>query len=110
LSDPVVRRACASLPRQAHRYRRSHPYATGRGQNKEQGRRIKYKRTPQTERPERDVKELNAFLARVKLTGLFKQTSIWFSYSFGSRGEISVANFNSGDGTRNGPVLVADFI
>src|SRR5215475_11251198 len=25
LSDPVVRRACESLPRQAHRYRRSHP-------------------------------------------------------------------------------------
>jgi hypothetical protein len=44
-------------------------YATGRGQNKEQGRRIKYKHTPQTERLERDVKELNAFLARVKLTG-----------------------------------------
>src|SRR5262249_862371 len=44
-------------------------YATGRGQNKEQGRRIKFKRTPETERLEGDVKELNTFLARVKLTG-----------------------------------------
>jgi hypothetical protein len=44
-------------------------YATGRGQNKEQGRQIKYRRTPQTERLEREVKELNTFLARAKLTG-----------------------------------------
>src|SRR5262249_10365889 len=44
-------------------------YATGRGQNKEQGRRIKYNRTPETEKLEADVKELNEFLARVKLTG-----------------------------------------
>jgi len=33
-------------------------YATGRGQSKEQGSRIKYKRTAQTEKLERDVKEL----------------------------------------------------
>jgi hypothetical protein len=44
-------------------------YATGRGQNKEQGRRIKYKRTPQTEKLERDVKELNEFLMRCRFTG-----------------------------------------
>jgi hypothetical protein len=44
-------------------------YATGRGQHKERGRTIKYKRTPQTEKLERDVKELNEFLMRCKLTG-----------------------------------------
>jgi hypothetical protein len=44
-------------------------YATGRGQSKEQGSRIKYKRTAQTEKLERDVKELNAFLMHCKLTG-----------------------------------------
>jgi hypothetical protein len=44
-------------------------YATGRGQNKESGRKIKYKRTPETDKLERDVKELNEFLARFKITG-----------------------------------------
>jgi hypothetical protein len=44
-------------------------YATRRGQDKERGRRIKYKRTPETKKLEADVKELNEFLARVKLTG-----------------------------------------
>jgi hypothetical protein len=44
-------------------------YATGRGQNKERGRKIKYKRTPETDKLERDVKELNEFLARSKITG-----------------------------------------
>src|SRR5262249_31760046 len=44
-------------------------YATGRGQNKERGRIIKYKRTHQTEKLERDVKELNEILRRCKLTG-----------------------------------------
>jgi hypothetical protein len=45
-------------------------YNTGRGSNKERGRIIKdYRRTPETERLERDVKELNEFLARVTLTG-----------------------------------------
>jgi hypothetical protein len=45
-------------------------YASGRGQNKERGRIItNYTRTPKTERLERDVKELNEFLAGIKLTG-----------------------------------------
>jgi hypothetical protein len=45
-------------------------YSTGRGQNKERGRIIKdYERTPKTERLEADIRELNDFLARVKLTG-----------------------------------------
>jgi hypothetical protein len=44
-------------------------FATGKGQNKEKGRRIKYKHTPETEKLEADVKELNEFLARMKLTG-----------------------------------------
>jgi hypothetical protein len=44
-------------------------YATGRGQNKERGPIIKYKRTPETEQLERDVKQLNEFLARFKITG-----------------------------------------
>jgi hypothetical protein len=44
-------------------------YATGRGQNKERGRKIKYERTPETDKLERDIKELNEFLARFKITG-----------------------------------------
>jgi hypothetical protein len=44
-------------------------YATGRGRYRESGRRIKYERTPETERLERDIKELNEFLAGVELTG-----------------------------------------
>jgi hypothetical protein len=44
-------------------------YASGRGQNKERGRIIKnYKRTPKTDKLESDIKELNDFLARIKLT------------------------------------------
>jgi hypothetical protein len=41
----------------------------GRGQDKERGRRIKYKRTAETDRLEQDVRELNEFLARFTLTG-----------------------------------------
>jgi hypothetical protein len=45
-------------------------YATGRGRHKERGRIIRdYERTPETERLERDIKELNEFLARFELTG-----------------------------------------
>jgi hypothetical protein len=45
-------------------------FGTGRGQNRERGRIIKnYTRTPETKRLERDIRELNDFLARVKLTG-----------------------------------------
>ena len=45
-------------------------YATGRGRYRESGSIIKnYKRTPETERLEAAVKELNEFLARVELTG-----------------------------------------
>jgi hypothetical protein len=44
-------------------------YATGRGQNKEKGPKVKYTPTPETKRLEGDVRELNDFLARVKLTG-----------------------------------------
>jgi len=45
-------------------------YATGRGRHKERGRIIRdYARTPETERIERDIKELNEFLARIELTG-----------------------------------------
>jgi hypothetical protein len=45
-------------------------FATGRGRYRESGPVIKdYKRTPETERLERDIKELNEFLAAVELTG-----------------------------------------
>jgi hypothetical protein len=44
-------------------------YATGRGRNKERGRVVKYKRTPETELLEADIRALNDFLARFTLTG-----------------------------------------
>jgi hypothetical protein len=44
-------------------------WSTGRGKNKQQGRRIEYTRTAETDRLERDVKELNEFLARFTLSG-----------------------------------------
>lgn len=44
-------------------------YATGRGRNREKGRIVKYKHTPETERLEADIRELNEFLARFDLTG-----------------------------------------
>jgi len=44
-------------------------FATGRGRYRESGQGIKYKRTPEIERLERDIKELNEFLARFELTG-----------------------------------------
>jgi len=44
-------------------------YATGRGRYRESGPVVKYERTPETERLERDIKELNEFLARFELTG-----------------------------------------
>jgi hypothetical protein len=44
-------------------------HATGRGRSRESGRRVEYKRTPETERLEADVRELNEFLARFNLTG-----------------------------------------
>jgi hypothetical protein len=44
-------------------------YASGRGRNREQGRKVEFKRTPETERLEKDVRELNEFLARFTLTG-----------------------------------------
>jgi hypothetical protein len=44
-------------------------YATGRGRYKESGPVIKYKRTPETDRLEADVKDLNEFLAGFELTG-----------------------------------------
>jgi hypothetical protein len=44
-------------------------FATGRGRNREQGRIVKYKRTPGTERLEADIRELNRFLARFTLRG-----------------------------------------
>jgi hypothetical protein len=45
-------------------------FATGRGRYRESGPVIKdYERTPETERVERDIKELNEFLARFELTG-----------------------------------------
>jgi hypothetical protein len=44
-------------------------YATGRGRYRESGPVIKYERTPETERLERDIKELNEFLAGFELTG-----------------------------------------
>jgi len=45
-------------------------YATGRGRNREKGKIIRnYKRTPETERLEADIRELNEFLARFNLTG-----------------------------------------
>jgi hypothetical protein len=45
-------------------------FATGRGRYRESGPAIKdYERTAETERLERDIKELNEFLARFELTG-----------------------------------------
>jgi hypothetical protein len=44
-------------------------HATGRGRNREQGRIIKYKRTPETELLEADIRALNDFLARFSLIG-----------------------------------------
>ena len=44
-------------------------YATGRGRNRERGRRVNYERTPETKRLEADVRELNEFLARFDLVG-----------------------------------------
>jgi hypothetical protein len=44
-------------------------YATGRGGNKERGRKIKFQHTPETERMEGDVRELNEFLRRFELLG-----------------------------------------
>lgn len=44
-------------------------YATGRGRNREKGRVVKFKRTPETERLEADIRELNEFLAHFNLTG-----------------------------------------
>jgi hypothetical protein len=44
-------------------------YATGRGRNKESGRSVKYDHTPETERLEADVRELNDFLAPFELMG-----------------------------------------
>jgi hypothetical protein len=44
-------------------------YAAGRGRKRERGHRIKYTHTPETERLEADVRELNEFLARFELMG-----------------------------------------
>ena len=44
-------------------------YATGRGRDRERGPKVKYKRTPETERLEADVCELNEFLAQFELMG-----------------------------------------
>jgi hypothetical protein len=44
-------------------------YATGRGRNREKGRIVKYKHTPENERLEADIRELNTFLTRFTLTG-----------------------------------------
>ena len=44
-------------------------YATGRGRDRERGRRVNYKHTLKTERLEADVRELNEFLARFELMG-----------------------------------------
>jgi hypothetical protein len=51
-------------------HRKGRTHATGRGRHKERGRIIRdYERKPETERLERDIKELNEFLARFELTG-----------------------------------------
>ena len=44
-------------------------YATGRGRNRESGRPVEYPHTSQTERLERDVRDLNDFLAGCVITG-----------------------------------------
>jgi hypothetical protein len=44
-------------------------YATGRGRSRESGRRVEYKRTPETERLEADIRELNEFLTRFQRAG-----------------------------------------
>jgi hypothetical protein len=44
-------------------------YASGRGRYRERGPIIKYKRTPETERLEGDIRKLNEFLAHFELTG-----------------------------------------
>jgi hypothetical protein len=44
-------------------------YATGRGRDRERGRKVEYDRTPETERLEADIRGLNEFLARFELMG-----------------------------------------
>jgi hypothetical protein len=44
-------------------------YATRRGRNKERGKVVTYERTPETERLEADIRELNEFVATFDLTG-----------------------------------------
>jgi hypothetical protein len=44
-------------------------YATGRGGNRERGRKVKYEHTPGTERLEADIRELNEFLSHFELMG-----------------------------------------
>jgi hypothetical protein len=44
-------------------------YSGGRGRKKPKGRRINFKHTPESERLEKDVRELNQFLAGFKITG-----------------------------------------
>ena len=44
-------------------------YATGRGKNRESGKKVKYPHTPQTERLEADIRELNDFWVPFELRG-----------------------------------------
>ncbi len=44
-------------------------YATGRGKNRESGKKVKYKHTPETERLEADIRELNDFWTPFELGG-----------------------------------------
>jgi hypothetical protein len=67
-------------------------FASGRGRDREKGRIIRnYKHTPETERLEADVRELNEFLARFTLTGgtLYGYTRVFNNHSWKAGGRLS---------------------
>jgi hypothetical protein len=67
-------------------------FASGRGRDREKGRIIRnYKRTPETERLEADVLELNEFLARFTLTGgtHYGYTRVFTNHSWKAGGRLS---------------------
>jgi hypothetical protein len=67
-------------------------FASGRGRDREKGRIIRnYKHTPETERLEGDVRELNEFLARFTLTGgtHYGYTRVFNNHSWKAGGRLS---------------------
>lgn len=65
-------------------------YATGRGRDREKGPIVKYPRTPETERLEGDIRELNEFLASIDLTGGRHEgyTRVFNNYSWKAGGRL----------------------